>query len=83
MATEQTWAAEPVLALARAFRRAISTRRETIQQALDEYDQCAGERVGKATRFLRIVQQADCEYESSSQESLGSFRDAIEGREGR
>jgi uncharacterized Ntn-hydrolase superfamily protein len=82
MATELTAGSEAVLALAREFRHAVSTRQEVLQNALHAYDRAAGNRCDQAANFLRIVQRADRAYESSSQEALKCFRERLDQHHG-
>jgi hypothetical protein len=79
MATDLGGGDDALLALAREFRRAISSHQATIRRAVDAYDHAAGDRVHPAAGFLQAVQRADSTYESSSRLALEGFRNRIEG----
>jgi hypothetical protein len=82
MATDLTDGRPAVLAFTRELRRAISSREEMMQKALHAYDNAVGDRLGHATTFFRVVQQADIAYESSLQVALGCFRERIDESDG-
>jgi hypothetical protein len=69
---------EAILALARELRHAVSTRQETMQNALVAYNHAGGHRLDYAASFLQAIQRADAAYEERSSEALRAYRERIE-----
>jgi hypothetical protein len=69
---------EAILALARELRHAVSTRQETMEQALYAYNHAGGHRLDYAGAFLKTMQRADAAYEESSREALETYRESFE-----